>query len=122
MADNNMLDLVKIATQFMSQAKQADVSLRLGQLQAKEREKERELTAQTSVLNHLITINNRQASNLYNEVNDLQDKYLETTGELYKVSDENKTSNSTDIAEQLTGNTITDLNTLLSKVCFLAQL
>ena len=38
MADNNMLDLVKIATQFMSQAKQADVSLRLGQLQAKERE------------------------------------------------------------------------------------
>ena len=116
MADNNMLDLVKIATQFMSQAKQADVSLRLGQLQAKEREKERELTAQTSVLNHLITINNRQASNLYNEVNDLQDKYLETTGELYKVSDENKTSNSTDIAEQLTGNTITDLNTLLSNL------
>ena len=40
MANNNMLDLVKIATQFMSQAKQADVSLRLGELQSEEREKE----------------------------------------------------------------------------------
>tara|TARA_R100000808_G_C2154157_1_gene164953 strand:- start:6490 stop:7785 length:1296 start_codon:yes stop_codon:yes gene_type:complete len=115
MGNSDALQALAILTGAVSKAHSANLAAEQKRLDRDLIRESEDKKNQIAILNHMITLNEKKSDRLEKEIVLYENKFLETTGQLYKLSDEQKTSGSNNVLK-LTGHTMNDLNSLLDSV------
>jgi hypothetical protein len=115
MGNSDALQALSILTGAVSKAHSANLAAEQRRLDRDLIRESEDKKNQISILNHMITLNEKKSDRLEKEIVLYENKFLETTGQLYKLPDEQKTSGANDVIK-LSGHTINDLNSVLNKI------